>query len=124
MKTTVGKVRKIIREVASSETDMQEYGEFKVGEHYFVPRRPGHYSFPGGTRKCTRIYSSDSGPKYGVQVFVTMRSPGSSSTMLANAWLELGARPGTPEEIKNQVGADSAAEEYMRKRIDTSKEGT
>ena len=121
MKTTVGKVRKIIREVASPETDVETADGFKVGEHYFVPARFGH---AGAARLCSRIYTRDSGPKYGVLTFVDLKGPGVTSSRRSDAWIDDGVRPATADEVKQQVGTDAAEQDYMRRSIDTSKEGT
>jgi hypothetical protein len=113
VKTTVRKLRQVIRE--ASEKRVTEHEGFKVGDWYSNSR--------GVVGRLVKLYHRDFGPAHGNVLMASQKFGGHTTDQRFDVW-SADKRPATPEEVKRQLSADKAEQARMARTIDTSREGT
>lgn len=121
MKTTVGTLRKLVKEVAIG-NDIYEAEGLKVGTWYVM--KPEKWK-PRGEGVVELIRLEPSGKDADAYLMATYTAGGDyTGRQRFDFWKERVEREATPEEVKQAQEGAAADRAYMSAHIDTSKEGT
>jgi len=127
MKTTLRRLKQVIREAAGEE-HLKSYENVTVGDWYKErpePRFRGAQPEAADVAQLVDLYWRDFGGTHGKLLMATRRFPsGHSTNSRYDVWMEKFEGPATPEEVTQAKAHGDAKQRHMARTIDTSREGT
>jgi hypothetical protein len=127
MKTTLGKLKHLIREAAGEE-HVKAYEKTQVGDWYKERPKPRFRGATVGAAEVVQLvdlYWRDFGGEHGKLLMATRRGAGGDTvTSRYDVWMEKFEGPASREEVAQAKEKGEAKLAHMARNIDTSREGT